>query len=214
MNLTSEIALTKDLFVARGSHKECYAHPHDKNLCIKVAYNEPGKKDLEREIFYLTKVLKDRREKCTFLPYYHGAVETDKGPGHVFDLVTDYDGRVSRDLESCFVYRKEIEKAHCVLKSGLLQLRENMLQYLLIPMDLYPFNILCKRESEDKCVFMLINDIGSSSLIPLEYCLDTVAAAKVKRLWNRFIISMTDKYKDDTLIKGLFAGLEFADSRS
>lgn len=47
------IQLDDSLLYGQGSHKKCFLHPHNKNLCIKIAYNEGGQKDLIREINYI-----------------------------------------------------------------------------------------------------------------------------------------------------------------
>ena len=47
------LELTEDLFVGNGYHKKCFRHPTDSTKCVKVAYTEDGKVDLEREIKYL-----------------------------------------------------------------------------------------------------------------------------------------------------------------
>ena len=49
----SIIQLNKDKFYGKGTHKKCFIHPQDANLCIKIPYNEGGKIDLLREIKYL-----------------------------------------------------------------------------------------------------------------------------------------------------------------
>lgn len=44
------INLSDKLIYGKGFHKKCYIHPYNPNLCIKIAYNEEGKEDIEREI--------------------------------------------------------------------------------------------------------------------------------------------------------------------
>lgn len=47
------IQLDDSLLYGQGSHKKCFLHPHNKNLCIKIAYNQGGQKDLLREINFI-----------------------------------------------------------------------------------------------------------------------------------------------------------------
>lgn len=61
------IQLDDSLLYGQGSHKKCFLHPHNKNLCIKIAYNEGGQKDLIREINYID-VLKSGIKIIVFYP--------------------------------------------------------------------------------------------------------------------------------------------------
>lgn len=61
------IQLDDSLLYGQGSHKKCFLHPHNKNLCIKIAYNEGGQKDLIREINYID-VLKGGIKIIVFYP--------------------------------------------------------------------------------------------------------------------------------------------------
>lgn len=61
------LQLDDTLLYGQGSHKKCFLHPHNKNLCIKIAYNEGGQKDLIREINYID-VLKRRHKDIVFCP--------------------------------------------------------------------------------------------------------------------------------------------------
>ena len=69
----SIIQLNKDKFYGKGTHKKCFIHPQDANLCIKIPYNEGGKIDLLREIKYLD-ILKNRNKDYSILPKYYGEV--------------------------------------------------------------------------------------------------------------------------------------------
>ena len=40
----SIIQLNKDKFYGKGTHKKCFIHPDNKDLCIKVAYNRGDKR--------------------------------------------------------------------------------------------------------------------------------------------------------------------------
>lgn len=53
MNQNQIINLTDDLLYGQGTHKKCFLHPLDNNLCIKIAYNKGGQRDLNRELNYL-----------------------------------------------------------------------------------------------------------------------------------------------------------------
>ena len=44
MDINQVIQLNDDLLYGQGTHKKCFLHPHNKNLCIKLAYNRGGTK--------------------------------------------------------------------------------------------------------------------------------------------------------------------------
>ena len=186
MNTNKKIILTKNLFIAQGSHKQCYFHPQDTTRCIKVAYNPLGEKDLHREVRYLTHILKTKAGKSGILPKYYGAVETNQGTGHIFDIIFDFNGHISTDLSSLLEDSLFMDTHYYGLKNALIGLRETLFKFNIISMTIYPGNILCQKINPYDFRLMFINDMGSGAFIPLEYYWNTAAQAKIKRRWNRF----------------------------
>ena len=92
------LQLDDTLLYGQGSHKKCFLHPHNKNLCIKLAYNRGGQKDLLREINYID-VLNRRHKDYSILPQYFGKVNTNLGTGYVFEIIRDYNGNKTQTLE-------------------------------------------------------------------------------------------------------------------
>ena len=180
------LTLTDEYFISQGKHKKCFRHPHFPTRCIKIPYNEAGKIDLNREIFYLTHILKKRGDESGVLPHYYGKIQTNLGEGHVFELIRDYDGKISQSLETILAVTPSLLDIKA-LHTSLLHLRNQLFDYRVITMSIYPENILYQKT--DKKIFRLIfiNDMGSASLFPLEYYIAPVAKAKIKRYWNRFI---------------------------
>ena len=185
MNTNEPIILTQNLFIAQGSHKQCYFHPQDNSRCIKVAYNPAGEKDLHREVRYLTHILKTRASQSGILPRYHGSVQTSKGQGFVFDVIYDFDGRISTSLSRLLNDPAFLDLHYHGLKYGLIGLRETLFKYNIISMAIYPENILCQKINPYDFKLMFINDMGSGAFIPLEYYWGPAAQAKIKRRWNR-----------------------------
>ncbi len=181
-----KLHLTRELFIAQGTHKQCYYHPTDKNVCIKIPYNPAGEKDLEREVRYLTKVLKTRAGKSGILPIYHGFVNTNKGKGHVFDVIYDFDGRISTPLSFLLDDPAFLDLHYHGLTNALIGLRETLFKFHIISMSIYSENILCQKINPYDFKLMFINDMGSGALIPVEYYWTSAAHAKIKRRWNRF----------------------------
>ncbi len=69
--------------------RECYVHPLDRNLCVKVVKHKADLPELTREIS-VAKLLAPYLKDYT-VRYDGGLVETDKGPGLVCELVRNED---------------------------------------------------------------------------------------------------------------------------
>ena len=72
------------------------AHPTDRSMCVKIIVNGDGEES-QRELKYYQHLSK-RNISWDMLPEYYGKVETDKGPGDLWELVSDYDGNPSKSL--------------------------------------------------------------------------------------------------------------------
>lgn len=188
------IRLTADLYYSKGTHKECYLYPGDPHKCIKIPYNDWGVKDLNREIRYLH--LLDRQHKdYSVLPRYYGTVETDHGTGHVFELITDYDGSKCRTLEDILHDAAFLEKYRVLVIGLLLDLNHNLYDNEIVTMGLFPINILFQRTAPDQCRIRIINDMGSKTLFSPEYHLHWYAKNHVKKRWQGLIRYIKKKYK-------------------
>lgn len=76
-------------YIGGSAVRECYVHPLDRNLCVKVVKHKADLPDLTREISVaklLAPYLKDY-----IVRYDDGLVETDKGLGLVCELVRNED---------------------------------------------------------------------------------------------------------------------------
>ena len=83
--------------VGSGNDRDCWRHPLDGNLCIKVA--KPHQKRPQNEIDYHYWLhLQKRKISSVHMPRVHGWVTTDRGPGLVFDLIHEPDGSPSPPL--------------------------------------------------------------------------------------------------------------------
>lgn len=90
--------------VGVGAVRECFEHPTDKGKCVKVLLEnaDPSVFRKEFEIYSAVKdVLNDFIVSCEKEP-----VETDKGTGMVYDLLTDDDGEVSKMI---FDYKNDAD---------------------------------------------------------------------------------------------------------
>lgn len=189
----SIIQLNKDKFYGKGTHKKCFIHPDNKDLCIKVAYNREGQKDLKREINYI-QVLHRRNKDYSILPQYYGKAETNLGTGYVFEIIRDYDGNKCKTLEDFITSNKLFSENFNLIVTLLKELKSELYNNEIITMVLFPENIIFQQTAENVYKVRIINDMGSSVLIPLEYYFTYFAHTKILRRWVKFLEVLKTNY--------------------
>ena len=187
------IQLDDSLLYGQGSHKKCFLHPHNKNLCIKIAYNEGGQKDLIREINYID-VLKRRHKDYSILPKYYGKVNTNLGTGYVFEIIRDYNNGRTQTLEDFITDLNLFSQNYSLIVRLLKELKEKLYKNEIITMVLFPENILFQKTDENTYRVRIVNDMGSAVLIPLEYHFKYFAHTKILRRWKMFLDVLRNKY--------------------
>ena len=187
--------LTPDLLIGHGRHKECYRYPGRPGLCIKVAYNEGGITDLVREIRYL-KTLSGSNLDYSVLPAYYGTVETSKGTGYVYELIKDYDGGNCVTVQDILKDTALLEKHFDRLVDDLRLLHRNLLDNRIITMGLFPENIIVQRTAPRRTRLRIVNDMGSSTLIHLDYYIGALARKHIEKRWQRFTQNLVKHHYD------------------
>ena len=186
------INLTDDLFLGDGNHKIVYAHPTDKNLCVKLL-RTPDDPDFAKEMGY-RKALGSRADSMTLLTKYFGEVETSKGKGYLFERVLDYDGKISQTMLNVFDDTIADKKLLPATKKLLLDFKRVYFdeKFLLAGVD--PDNYLVQRISPTERRVRIIDNIGCSASIPLPYYFDYFAQKRLKKYWARFVDLMRSDY--------------------
>lgn len=173
--------LSDKLFVAKGVHKAVYRHPSNTRYCIKVTFTFRDT-DIERELLY-RKALKIRNKKPSLLPEYFGSVETNLGPGHVFEYIVDYDNQPSLELKSVFEKNLDVREIFRVTPLEFVRIFRDMpLAQKIVVSDVDPSNFMV-----DRFTFKVVDNIGSPVMVPLAYYFDFVAERRIAKYWNRFI---------------------------
>lgn len=190
--------LTDDLFIGHGLHKECYHYPGRDDLCVKVAYNHGGVVDLRRETRY-RRVLQFHHADTSMLPAYYGTVDTNKGKGYVYEIIRDYDGKVSQNLEYFFSHEDVLHEHFEMIIEQLEQFHQKLYKNSILTMGIVPENIIVQQYEKGKYTFRLINDMGSAALIPLEYVVDSIAKIRVNKRWNQFLKRMEKWHREGRL---------------
>ena len=188
-----KLYLAEKDFLGKGISKKVYYHPGDKNKCIKISIDSTQDTDTREELRY-RRVCKKMLEQSSLLTKYFGTVETNLGTGHVFELVRDYDGNVSETLESMIFREKDISKIYELLQ----KFKKTFFEELIIVQQLYPYNLLIQRISEQENRIRIVDDIGMHRvLIPLTFFSKTLIRRRGKKTWHTFVQLMHDKYGID-----------------
>lgn len=186
------IILTDDLYLGVGNHKTVYAHPTDKNLCVKILHT-PDDPDFKKEWRY-RKALGSRADKMTLLTKYFGEVETSKGKGYLFERVIDFDGKISQTMFNVLDDTVSNPKILPETQKLLLDFKKTYFdeRFLLAGVD--PDNYLVQRTSKTERRVRIIDNIGIASFIPLPYYFDYFAMKRAKKYWRRFVEQMRTEY--------------------
>ncbi|MDR1460541.1 MAG: hypothetical protein LBI78_02735 [Campylobacteraceae bacterium] len=101
---------------------------------------------------------------------------------------------VSKSLLDYLTFDILLQENFDKLVDALKRLKADMLFYKIITMEFYPQNILYKKDNDGSGRFVIIDDIGSAALIPIEYYFTFAAHARINRKWKRFTEYLAKKY--------------------
>jgi hypothetical protein len=138
--------------------------------------------------------LESRGVSWEMLPRFHGLVRTSLGEGAVFDLVRDYDNRISFTLAH-YLASEQLTRLHgAVLSRALRALKAYLLEHRIITMTLKPKNILFQLDSAESGKLVIVDNIGNSDFIPIANHSIRLARWKILRKWRRFERSLRRDY--------------------
>ncbi|MDY0184254.1 MAG: PhoP regulatory network protein YrbL [Desulfuromonadaceae bacterium] len=197
------LKLDKSDFVGKGLHRECYRHPENNALCVKVVV--AGNDDETRREKKYYRHLEKRNISWEMIPEYHGDVETNLGTGSVFDLIVDHDGAVAKTLEYYLTSNKKTEAHSAELKQALVSLKEYLLAHRIITMTLKPKNIVFPLVDAVEPRLVVIDNIGNSDFIPVCNYSDFFARKKILRKWQKFEESMLNDYPSNTALQQMLS---------
>ncbi len=186
------ITLNNDLFIGEGMGRKCYIHPFEKNLCIKIP-SKRGQRSSQREISYLNR-LHARDKSFDMIADFKGEVETNFGKGNLYELVRDYDGNISKNLE----YYLSLNDKN--ITSKMVVLIENLRVYLkkeyILFSDLDMDNILVKKANESDYKLIIIDGIGDNNQIPLLEYIKPLGLKRCCKKWDVFKARIEKKFPD------------------
>ena len=171
------IELSEKLIIGKGRDRICYEHPMAFNLCIKMSITTDKQSIREMRYFnFLKRKQTDLSKISTFL----GKVKTNKGLGYSFDLIRDYDGKVSKTL------LQSLESNACSLEQ-VRPLISELKQYLMVNKicvrDISPSNISCQK-NKDGINLYIIDGVSNSNFNPLTIRLQSLINKAIEKAWK------------------------------
>ena len=189
---TEKIIITDDLYLGTGRHKTVYAHPTDPHLCIKILHTTPDP-DFDREIRY-RKALGTRADDMTLLTRYFGEVDTSKGKGYLFERVVDFDGKSSKTLlkllDEALVDKTKLPSVGKIL----MDFKRTYFAEKILLAGIDADNYLVQRISPTENRVRIIDNVGTSALIPLAYYFDLFAKKRIVKYWRKFVADLSSHY--------------------
>jgi len=163
------LILSKADYFSSGINRECYIHPLNKDLCIKIPKSKSKIKKTLFEVWYLKSIKWRLRSKRSYFSDYLYTVNTNKGKGYVYDLITNQvSGNISNTLEHEYLdalYKDQFLRLK-KLNKKIEQLQQNLLMDKVIVTDLNAKNIVLRRSDGD-FELVIIDGIGRNSYSPI-----------------------------------------------
>lgn len=188
------IELDPTTLIGKGLHRECFVHPLDPSLCIKIVVAGTINENHREASYY--QHLASRGISWEMLTRFHALVATNLGEGAVFDLVRDYDGTVSNTLAHYLNSGAPDHTFGTQIGCALMRLEAYLLDNRVITMTLKPKNILFRLDGPDSGALVIVDNIGNSDFLPIANYSGTLARRKIQRKWRRFEASLLSQYPE------------------
>ncbi len=192
------ISLDADHRFAGGYHRDCYVHPADDSLCIKISLRGNFTESAREAKYY--RHLESRQVSWDLLPRFHGFVETSLGPGAVFDLVRDGDGEVSENLEH-YLRSPALTAANIDgLTQAFRSLRAYLIEHRIITRTLKAKNIVYQKTGPGNAQLIIVDNIANTEFFPIGNYVGVFARRKITRKWRRFERDILKEFEDNDLV--------------
>lgn len=193
-SLGQHVVLGDELLIAKGRHRACYQHPDNKNYCIKIHLDPADNLETLREIHYFEH-LHEHNAELDGVSDYIGQITTNLGLGYIYELIRDFDGRVSKTLD---YYLSNLAQDNSLMPEVIVayqRFKEKLQEQSISIMNLKTYNVVFKKVSEQHGQFYLIDNLGSANLIPLSYYFKKYATSMLKRKFLRFECLVKKNYQ-------------------
>ncbi|WP_419776863.1 YrbL family protein [Malaciobacter marinus] len=157
------LKLNEDLLVNKGTNRACYKHPLEHNKCIKIDLIENN--ETKRELKYYKKLIKDNTS-FKMISHYYGSIITNLGKAEVFELIKDYDGSVSKEIDQYMLDSSySIEDIEEILKNISL-LKKYLYENKIYVKDLNPVNVVFQKINTSTNRLVIIDGLAHSNYNP------------------------------------------------
>ncbi len=172
--------------IGHGGTRECWQHPLNDNLCVKVNLGNRKNNSLLYEIQVYERI--EYLLPGLTAAVHSELVETDKGPGLVSDLVRDEDGKISPCLKECFERGDDMKE----ILNPLNRIIKRMIVRDIFFLDLNMGNFAVQTLHDKKTVILIdiksLNRTGFKGFLHLERVFAPLARnimfRRIQRLYN------------------------------
>ncbi len=194
------IDLTDAYLLGKGSSRECYVHPQDRNKCVKVTFS-PDAAIMREEMKYYRKYTR-RGISWEMMARTYGYVNTSLGLGAVFSLARDYTGEISSPLVDYLQGQRDSCKLHGQeLFTALLSFRSYLFRQRIIVRELKADNLIYQRVTPDEGRLILVDGVGNNEFLPVANYSVLFARRTLRRKWAKFEHSLLLSYPDNVMLQ-------------
>ena len=200
------LTLESSQLIGRGLRRECYFHPTDENKCVKVIVAGDHRETVREQSYY--RLLANRGISWKMLARFYGNIETNRGPGAVFELIRDYNGEVSKTLKYYLSAGSETGLDYQKLSGTLVLLKQYLLDWKIVTMAIKPGNMVFKKTAASEGTLVIIDNIGNSDFIPVCNYVAFMAIRKIRRKWRRFEQSLAQDFSRNRELQQMLRNLK------
>jgi hypothetical protein len=175
------LRIDPSLLVGRGGTRSCYLHPTDPEKCIKID-KKATRGPTAKEAWYYGKLSRLRPDlEYDFIPRFHGMIETDLGPGGVFDLVRDETtGEISKSLDH-YIKAGDVSADDPVWTKAHNDFLQSVYHSAIVLRDFNAGNLCASHLADGGYRLVAIDGIGHRDFIPVCDHIRWAARRKVRR---------------------------------
>ncbi len=188
ISMPNIIHLNKSLLIAKSIGITIYSHPDNPNQCLKIVHHksiDENKIDIKYH-----QHLQNRGASFKHVARFQGEQNTNKGNAVVFELIKDYDGKISKTLQYYLLTPRKFDQ---LIAEHLLILKQYLLTERIVFKDLNPNNIVLCRINATDITLIIVDGLASRNLIPIAHYVNFFAVSMIKRRWRKTI---ENRYKE------------------
>lgn len=181
------IDLTGATWVGQGNGRDCYVHPQDPGLVVKVPRQDRVSRRQNRlELLYLSSLLR-RGVPFDHIPRLHGVAATTLGEGLVCERIADPDG------QPCLWLMEAVRQGVVPWKRAqelLADLRAYLLRHWIAFADTGSGNLVWQRRPDGSGRLVILDGLGArhpNIWLQLHMRFPSAARRKTRKKWPRLL---------------------------